>query len=128
MRLEIEQYFNHKWNYDENNALRIDEVKKILSNLPNGVTRMIITDFLFHEFVNVFHETLFRFRKWNSKLKYCYYNYEDQVYSNFILQFLQYLNPVLIKKNQRIFNELEEVDEIIFICKGHYVVGYKINE
>jgi hypothetical protein len=31
-------------------------------------------------------------------------------------------------KNKRIFKELEEVDEIIFICKGSYVIGYKINE
>jgi hypothetical protein len=55
LRLEIEQYFHHKWNYDENNALRIEEVQKILDNLPIAVTRMIITDFLFHEFVSVFH-------------------------------------------------------------------------
>ena len=33
-----------------------------------------------------------------------------------------------MNKNKKIFSELEEVDEIIFVCKGHYVIGFKINE
>ena len=122
----IEDYFHYKWNFDKNNALQLEEVKKMMGNIPLEVNRTIVTDFLFHKFVWQFRE-IFRFRMWKSIHKHKFYTYEDKVFSDFILNFLKRLSPRYIQKGERMFLEQEEVDEIIFVMHGTYAIGFEIN-
>ena len=41
---------------------------------------------------------------------------------------LQHLEPVQYKHNQVLYNEMEEVHEIIFLMSGNYKVGYQLNQ
>ena len=98
-----------------------------MGNLPWEVNRRIVTDFLFHKFIVRFRD-LFRFRMWKSNTKYKFYTYDDQVFSEFILNYLQRLSPRYIEKGERLFLEQEEVDEIIFVMQGTYAIGFEINK
>lgn len=71
---------------------------------------------------------MLKFRKWKSLHKYTFFNYDDQVYSNFIIDFLQMLTPRKIQKGCKIFVEQEEVDELLFVMKGSYAIGFEINK
>ena len=37
------------------------------------------------------------------------------------------LHPLQVMQQQVIISELEEVDEMVFITRGTYMVGYKLN-
>ena len=70
---------------------------------------------------------LFTFKKLNSKHKHAYYNEGDDLYMNFIMQFLRILEPIYYKPGEIIYNELENIDIIIFFTDGNIDVGYEIN-
>ena len=91
-----------------------------MGNLPWEVNRRIVTDFLFHKFIVRFRD-LFRFRMWKSNTKYKFYTYDDQVFSEFILNYLQRLSPRYIEKGERLFLEQEEVDEIYAALHGQVI-------
>ena len=44
-----------------------------------------------------------------------------------MVQFLSHLEPIELKKGQVIFNELENVDMIIFMSEASIDLGYDIN-
>lgn len=98
----------------------------MIMNLPIDVSRTLITDFLFHKFVNTF-KVMFRIRKWKCLHQPAYFGHDDLLYSDFYLGILMSLLPIHINKGSRIFLEQQEVDEMIFVCKGSYGIGFEIN-
>ena len=54
-------------------------------------------------------------------------NWNNLVYSNFMIVFLRSLEPVMFQKNTIIFNEFEDVSNVLFVCKGQIDIGYDIN-
>jgi len=44
-----------------------------------------------------------------------------------MMDVMQSLEPRKEDKNTIIFNELEDINEIIFFCKGAYDIGYQLN-
>jgi hypothetical protein len=127
LKLRIEQYFHHKWNNDRNNAIRIDEVQYMIMNLPQEVSGKITTDFLFHKFVETFKH-MFRVRKWKSMHQPCFFNHDDVIFSEFYQSLLHSLCPLMIDTGTRIFVEQQDVEELIFVCRGTYSIGFEINK
>ena len=44
-----------------------------------------------------------------------------------MIEIFKNLNPRFIKQNDFIFNELDEIDALIFVQDGIYKIGYKMN-
>jgi len=57
-----------------------------------------------------------------------FYTWKDQFYREFMLKFLQCLEPRFESRGTILLDELEECNEIIFVYKGSVVVGYEINK
>ena len=57
-------------------------------------------------------------------LKHSYFNWQNEKYQSFMVQFLSHLEPIELKKGQVIFNELENVDMIIFMSEASIDLGY----
>ncbi len=53
--------------------------------------------------------------------------YEDDEYSNFMTKVMQSLEIRKIQKGEIIARELDECDEILFVFRGRYNIGYEIN-
>ena len=49
------------------------------------------------------------------------------MYMNFIMKFLRTLEPINYKRGEIIYNELDNIDIIIFFTDGNIDVGYEIN-
>lgn len=96
-------------------------------NLPHEVSGRITTDFLFYKFVNTFSK-IFKLRNWKSPHQPCFYGHDDIAFSEFFQGVLQSLSPILIEKGTRIFVEQQDVEELIFVCKGTYGIGFEINK
>ena len=57
-----------------------------------------------------------------------YYDMTNPNFRNFIIGLLQNLEPYHLNKGSIIFNELDGVAEIMFVCHGSIGVGYEINK
>lgn len=55
------------------------------------------------------------------------YSWNDSQYSSFMVAVMQSLEPRKFHKNDLILLDLDEVDEVLFICSGEYGVGYTLN-
>jgi hypothetical protein len=111
---------------DLNMAVETEEEGKLLEQLPKEVQISIFSQFLFSRFLFQFKNLLI-FKKLNSKHKHAYYHLGDELYMNFIMQFLRILEPISYKPGQIIYNELDNIDIIIFFNDGNIDVGYEIN-
>lgn len=54
------------------------------------------------------------------------YTWRDDDYSALMLSIMHHLQPRKFEKNEVIYDEGEEVLEIIFVCSGAYGVGFMI--
>jgi len=57
-----------------------------------------------------------------------FYTWVDQPYRDFMLTMLTYLEPRFEKKKTIIVDELDEVNELIFVYQGTVAIGYEINK
>lgn len=57
-----------------------------------------------------------------------YYTFEDEVYLNFMVQWIDNLEPRLLPKGTIIADEIEELNEMYFIMKGRAAVGFEVNK
>lgn len=55
------------------------------------------------------------------------YSWNDSQYSSFMVAIMQSLEPRKFHKNDLILLDLDEVDEVLFVCSGEYGVGYTLN-
>jgi len=63
----------------------------------------------------------------NIKLTSKYYNWEDSQWSSYMMEIMQNLEPRHIVADETIYDDMEEVEEIIFVTSGTYTIGYTIN-
>ena len=70
---------------------------------------------------------MFSFRNEDSRDQPSFYTWENQLYRNFMMGLLSVLEPRKEFANIIIYNELDEVNEVIFFNKGDYDVGFEIN-
>lgn len=61
-------------------------------------------------------------------MKHCYFNYNDKIYSLFMIDIMKSLTPIRLDPSVRIHSELDEVEEIIFVESGIYNVGFHMNK
>ena len=57
-----------------------------------------------------------------------FFTWLDKPYSKFIMRMLAFLEPRFEPKNTILLDEMEEVQEILFINKGKVAIGYNINK
>lgn len=77
----------------------------------------IFKDFLFKNFLYQFGN-YFRMVKdvqQKQKLKSRYYSWDDGGYASFMMALVQKLEPRKYSKNELIFQDMEEVEEILFV-------------
>ena len=56
------------------------------------------------------------------------FTWNDQQYREFMMEILTNLEPRMEKKGHILFEELEEVCEVIFVSNGWVDIGYEINK
>lgn len=135
-----------KWSLDKNNFIITDRDKLMLNQLPAHCQTMIYTDFLFKEFLSKF-SLFFNFKKEvldfnlmevdnkvngtvrprRNILKYPFYTYENDMYSEMMINLMNSLEVRIYKKDSVIARELDDCAELLFVEKGTYKVGYEIN-
>lgn len=98
--------------------------REILDQLPYEVQDRLFTGFIFNDFIQafsaffriekqVYNKSIFTFQ--NDLAFRQFFTWNDNLYRLFMYAILQRLEPVFYDKGVRIFNELEEVNEINFI-------------
>jgi hypothetical protein len=58
---------------------------------------------------------------------YSRYTFYDECFKDFMFDFLRVIEPRCENKNEILYVEQEEFNEIFFISKGIYKVGFSIN-
>ena len=119
-----------------------DQDKHLLAQLPLEVRRDLYTKFLYKVFLEEFSH-VFQFEKdpmqrvligndpnksVDVRIEHSVYTFQDQNYLNFIIKVLDALEPFQYEANQLIYRELDEVNEMTFVEKGEYKIGYEINK
>lgn len=56
-----------------------------------------------------------------------YFSWNDQLYSDFMMDFLLNLEPRNEEPLTKIYSELDEINEVIFFNKGTYEIGFQLN-
>ena len=56
-----------------------------------------------------------------------YYSWDDEVFRDFMIELLHKLQPRFEREGEILFQELEEINEIFFVCTGQVDIGYNIN-
>ena len=87
---------------------------------------MMYKDFLFKDFLENYKRT-FSFRDYENFDQPAFFTWENPTYRNFMFELLQVLEPRIQLKNEIIFNELDEVNEVIFFMSGSIDIGFEIN-
>lgn len=64
---------------------------------------------------------------WKRFKDYPFITTEDQLYHEFLIYFLEHLEPRQFKKGQMLCTELESPSEMYFIMTGKYDIGYELN-
>lgn len=60
-------------------------------------------------------------------LKFPFYTYHNEVYSNMMIDLMNSLEVRFYKKDEVLARELDQCLELLFVEKGTYKVGYEIN-
>ena len=91
MTNKFEEYFDYYWRNDKNYAIKSDEDKRFMKELPALIRRDIYKDFLFKDFVYLFR-THFKLIKPESMLQTPtdrkIYNWDDVPYQQFMIKTL----------------------------------------
>ena len=87
--------------------------------MPIDVQKQIYSDFLFKKFLDR-HDNFFEIMKTNDS----FFSPDDVCYQDFIILILKNLEPKFIESFSIFQKQKQEVDEIIFIMKGSFEVGY----
>ena len=57
-----------------------------------------------------------------------YYDWDDEVYRNFMLDIFQNMEPFFEHKHKYIHRELADVGEVFFLQKGLIDIGFELNK
>ena len=124
---QVEDFFQYKWNHDCNLSVSTEDDHKLFDQLPNNVQGSIYSEFLFKKFLQKFIK-FFTFPNLECKMQHAYFGWQHDNYMNFMIYFLQLLEPIKLNKNQVIFTELENVNMVVFTIEGGFDIGYEINK
>lgn len=146
--LRIREYMHFMWEEDRNLCLVEEDEIFLFDQLPGETRLRIFHDFLFSDFMHDFKK-MFRFKRTETGQKganafietlrtksqyayqkdasYPYYSCQDSLYQNFMVDILRTLEPRFFKAKAMIYNELDEVNELYFIQRGTFDVGYCLN-
>lgn len=83
-------------------------------------------EFLFKDFLETYKRT-FCFRDYECPDQPAFYTWENPQYRNFMFDLLKCLEPRSGARNEVVFNELDEVNEVIFFMSGAVDIGFEIN-
>ena len=61
-------------------------------------------------------------------LQFPFYSWDDLEYQYFMMDFFRLLENRCFNAREQILGELEECQDLLFVQKGLYVVGYEINK
>ena len=73
------------------------------------------------------HKEYLVFEKKQSNLKCNYYNWNDELYSVFMMGLLRCLEPRKIQADVIIYDELDDFTEVRFIHSGKVKIGFHLN-
>lgn len=133
LKNDIESHLTYLWNHDKNAAVRTDEGQDYIAELPEEYQDEIYHKFLFSNFLKSFRYTFMipKDPEEHKIMKHYYhdfYTWEDQEFRGFMIDFLTYLVPRFEEPGTILIDELESVEEIIFIEHGSLEMGYEINK
>ena len=120
------------WKNDKNFALSTPLDKEMMGQLPDEVQNQIYKNFLHGEFLIKFGSFFTIFKRGYKNLYYqklnirSLYTWSDTEYQNFMKMFLQSLEPRFLEEKEIILDEDDKCQEIIFIFKGDFDIGYTI--
>ena len=96
MSARFEKYFTYYWKNDKNYALIEADDRAMYSELPLKSQACIYKDFLFKDFLSMF-QVYFSFEKpaymWDKEDVVKYYDWDDASFAEFMISFLQALEP-----------------------------------
>jgi len=124
---KIEDFMEYRWLNDKNQAVSDDKDRELISQLPLEIEQQIYSNFMFKNFLKNFSR-YFSIENRKSPQCHSYYTWENSEYQGFMIQLLQFLEPIQFLAKQTIYNELDDVNEVIFVKTGMYDVGYEINK
>ena len=91
--------------------------------LPIKVRTRLFKEYYFGPFLEVFRDT-FLIHNPQGEI----YTWQDPAYRDFMMQFLRDLDPRHVVGGSMIFDELDDINEVIFIKKGVVEIGYQMNK
>ena len=56
-----------------------------------------------------------------------YFTWENPVYQDFMVEMMQYMEPRFEEKGKILFQELEEVTDVLLFLDGKYDIGFEVN-
>ena len=122
----MEEYFDYKWENDRNQVLICNEYSTYLNQLPIHIVDELLNTYLFNGFLKVF-DRFFQIPHIRAERLHARYTIYDVSYKSFLRDILKLLEPIKANKNQILFEELDEIDEIVFVCNSEIKIGYSIN-
>jgi hypothetical protein len=124
--VEFFDFFKYFWANDKLACFKDEEDLRYVDELPDIIKIEIFKGFLFRSFINTF-KNFFVIPK-HIDQQHSYFKWTDEVYADFMISLMKFLEPRTYKVGQIIHEELSEVEECLFVLKGSYFVGYEINK
>ena len=115
-----------RWNEDKNNIL-FGHGENYVEQLPGEMIDKMLKNFLFRDFMIIYHREFEALKRDSGRIKHARYMWEDEDYHTFMIEIISKLEPIEFEAKQTIFDELEEVNEIVFLINTHFQVGFTIN-
>ena len=108
-------------------AFQEDADLSIFGQLPDEVRQMMYTEFLFRDFLESYKNTFSSFPNEDSVNQNAFFTFYDFQYRRFMESLLNCLEPRREDRNVIIYDELDEVNEVIFFEEGVVDVGFDLN-
>ena len=119
----MESYFKSYWINDKRVIAQNKQYKQNLDQLPGNVRNQFLFKYLFGEFCAKFKNIISE-AKMNS---YSFEQLSEEVYE-FKYALVMALEPRNFSRNQLLLHPYQETFEAIFVMKGIYEVGYRIDD
>jgi hypothetical protein len=115
-------------------VLNNEKYASFMEQLSETVKDELLRKFMYEEFLVAYVHS-FRYEKEprvnnqnGVKIAHSRYTWEDKVYRDFMFSILSSLEPICFKKNEILYDELDEFHSVIYIMHSEYHIGYTINK
>lgn len=133
-RHKIEHFFDYRWKHDRNSSLAMTEDQELFEQLPQECRDQIYFKFLFSDFLKKFkyffsvEKNLRVFNNNPVVTGKIFMTWQEQPFREYVVMLLTKLEPRFEHRRTIIYDELEDVNDLLFVHKGKVVVGYEINK